>query len=155
ISSMGIPRRIPVSSASLFVFLALAGPQILLADEPSKPYWAYQPLAKTALPQVRQKTWSKNPIDLFVLQKLEGQSLVPNPPADRVALLRRLYYDLTGLPPTPENVDAFVADSSPTANERCIDRLLNSPHYGEKWGRHWLDLVRFAESNGYERDGPK
>ena len=79
----------------------------------------------------------------------------PAPEADRVTLIRRLTYDLTGLPPTPEEVDAFVADARADAYERLVDRLLASPHYGEKWGRHWLDLVRYAETNGYERDSAK
>jgi hypothetical protein len=152
---MGKFRTIPGLFAALLVLLALPGSHISFADEPSKPYWAYQPLSNVSPPDVRDRSWPKNPIDLFILQKLEAHGLAPNPRADRMALLRRLCYDLTGLPPTPEEVDAFVADSSPDAYERRIDRLLNSPHYGEKWGRHWLDLVRFAESNGYERDGPK
>src|SRR5262249_37813680 len=89
------------------------------------------------------------------LARLEAKGLKPNPPADAVALVRRATYDLTGLPPTPQEVDAFVNDPSPRAYELLIDRLLASLHYGEKWGRHWLDLVRYAETNGYERDGPK
>src|SRR5262249_837214 len=79
----------------------------------------------------------------------------PAPPADKVALVRRVYYDLIGLAPTPEQVDEFVNDSSPNGYEKLIDKLLDSPHYGEKWGRHWLDVVHYAETNGYERDGPK
>jgi hypothetical protein len=96
-----------------------------------------------------------NPIDTFLLAKLEEKGLAPAPPADRTALVRRVYYDLIGLPPTPEQVDAFVNDRRPDAYEKLVDQLLHSPHYGEKWGRHWLDLVRYAETNGYERDGPK
>ncbi len=96
-----------------------------------------------------------NPVDAFVLAKLEAKGLTPNPPAERAALIRRATYDLIGLPPTPEEVDAFVKDDAPDAYEKLLDRLLASPHYGEKWGRHWLDLVRYAETNGYERDGPK
>ncbi len=96
-----------------------------------------------------------NPIDAFILARLESEKLTPAPPADRVTLIRRLQYDLTGLPPTPEEVDAFVADRAVDAYERLVDRLLASPQYGEKWGRHWLDLVRYAETNGYERDSAK
>ena len=88
-------------------------------------------------------------------RKLEAKGLSPNPPADKRQLVRRLYYDLTGLPPTPAEVEAFVADRSPGAYDALVDRLLDSPHYGEKWGRHWLDLVRYAETNSYERDDPK
>lgn len=122
---------------------------------PDKNYWAYQPVRRPAVPQVENKAWVKTPIDAFILAKLEAKGLKPVAPADRAALCRRAYYDLTGLPPTPEQVDEFLTDESPDAYEHLIDKLLASPHYGEKWGRHWLDVVRFAETNGYERDGPK
>ncbi len=95
------------------------------------------------------------PIDAFILAKLEAKGLQPNPPASKQELIRRLYYDVTGLPPTPQEVEAFTADPSPKAYESLVDRLLDSPRYGEQWGRHWLDLVRFAETNSYERDGDK
>jgi hypothetical protein len=117
-------------------------------------YWAYQPLRRPPVPQIRDPQ-SVNPIDAFLHAKRQAAGLGPNPPADRVTLVRRAYYDLTGLPPMPEQVDAFVNDPSPDAWPRLIDRLLDSPQYGEQWGRHWLDLVRYAETNGYERDGPK
>ncbi len=125
------------------------------AGGPDRGYWAYQPVKRPAVPEVKDQGWVKTPIDAFVLAKLEAKGLKPVTPADKAALCRRAYYDLTGLPPTPEQVDAFVADKSPDAYEKLIDELLASPHYGEKWGRHWLDVVRFAETNGYERDGPK
>ncbi|HET6576465.1 MAG TPA: PSD1 and planctomycete cytochrome C domain-containing protein, partial [Fimbriiglobus sp.] len=125
------------------------------AGEPNKNYWAYQPVQRPTMPEVRDKGWVTTPIDAFILAKLEAKGLKPVAPADKAALCRRAYYDLTGLPPTPEQVDEFVRDKSPDAYEHLIDKLLASPHYGEKWGRHWLDVVRFAESNGYERDGPK
>ena len=96
-----------------------------------------------------------NPIDAFLLAKLEPKGLALAGPADRTALIRRVTYDLIGLPPTPEEVDAFVKEASSDAYEKLVDRLLASPHYGEKWGRHWLDLVRYAESHGYERDSAK
>lgn len=117
-------------------------------------HWAFQTLKRPPVPKVG---WSQpaNPIDAFILARLKGRGLTANPPATRQELLRRATYDLTGLPPTPAEVQAFVADPSPKAWEDVIDRLLNSPRYGEKWGRHWLDLVRFAESNSYERDGIK
>src|SRR5262249_30653873 len=91
----------------------------------------------------------------FILARLETKGLPPNGPASKQELVRRLYYDLTGLPPTPQEVEAFVNDQSPDAYETLVDRLLNSPRYGEKWGRHWLDLVHYAETNSYERDNPK
>ncbi|HEX8200094.1 MAG TPA: DUF1553 domain-containing protein, partial [Isosphaeraceae bacterium] len=99
--------------------------------------------------------WTRNPIDAFLLAGLEAHGLRPNHPAARHELIRRVTYDLTGLPPTPEEVDTFLADDRPDAYERLVDRLLASPHHGERWGRHWLDLVRFAETNSYERDAPK
>ncbi len=123
--------------------------------EESKNYWAYKPVQHPAVPKVKNKEWVRNPVDAFILAKLEAKGLTPALPAERAALLRRATYDLTGLPPTPEEVDAFVKDTAAAAYEKLIDRLLASPHYGEKWGRHWLDLVRYAETNGYERDGPK
>jgi hypothetical protein len=118
-------------------------------------YWAYRPVKRSAIPAVRNSGWLGNPIDAFILAKLEAKGLSAAPPADRVALIRRATYDLTGLPPTPEEIDAFVNDRRPDAWERLVDRLLASPAYGEKWGRHWLDLVRFAETHGYERDSAK
>ena len=124
----------------------------------ARQYWAYQPVKKSAVPTVRNGAWIKNPIDAFLLAKLEAKELAPTKPAEPIALIRRLYYDLTGLPPKPEEIDAFLKESTANrlaAYEALIDRLLASPHYGEKWGRHWLDLVRYAETNGYERDGPK
>lgn len=115
----------------------------------------YQPVERPEPPAVAAPSWVRNPIDAFILAKLEAKGLAPNPPADRLALVRRVYGDLIGLPPTPDEVDAFVSDDAPDAYERLIDKLLASPHYGERWGRHWLDVVRYAETNGYERDGPK
>jgi hypothetical protein len=119
------------------------------------PHWAFQKVRRSRVPAVKDRRWPANPIDAFILARLEARGLKPNPPATRYELIRRATYDLTGLPPTPRQVKAFLADDSPRAYEALIDRLLASPHYGEKWGRHWLDLVRFAETNSYERDGPK
>ena len=118
-------------------------------------FWSFQPVRPVQPPVVKRSGWVRNPIDAFILRKLEANGLGPNPYATRPTLIRRAYYDLTGLPPTPEEVQAFVADRSPNAWEKVVDRLLASPAYGEKWGRHWLDLVRYAESNSYERDGTK
>ena len=114
-----------------------------------KAYWAYQPMKRPAVPG------AGHPVDAFLQEKLTEKKLTPVAVADRATLIRRVYYDLTGLPPTPEQVDAFVKDPDARAWEKLIDRLLASTEYGEKWGRHWLDIVRYAESNGYERDGPK
>lgn len=115
-------------------------------------HWAYLPLASPTPPETDDFQWTRNGIDSFVLSQLEDHGLAPNPTADPRKLIRRLYFDLIGLPPTPEEVEAFVDDTSPDAYERLVDRLLGNPHFGEKWGRHWLDIARFAESHGYEQD---
>src|SRR6516164_2296127 len=121
--------------------------------EKGRQYWAFQPLASIALPQVKNGAWPRTPVDRFILAKLEEKNLSPNPPIGRERLIRRAYFDLHGLPPTPAEVEAFVGDTSPDAYDKLLDRLLDSPRYGERWARHWLDTVRFAESGGYEFDG--
>jgi hypothetical protein len=118
-------------------------------------YWAFQPLAPAAPPAVQNKAWPRTAIDPHILAKLEEKSLTPASETSRRAWLRRVSFDLTGLPPTPAEVDAFEADKAPQAHAKVVDRLLASPHYGERWGRHWLDLVRFAETNGHEYDNNK
>lgn len=115
-------------------------------------HWCWQPLKKSALPAVKQSAWVKDPIDQFILAKLESEGLAPLPEAQRATLLRRASFDLLGLPPTAEQVEAFLADSSPQAFEKAIDRMLESPHFGERFARHWMDLVRYAESRGHEFD---
>ncbi|HAV61572.1 MAG TPA: hypothetical protein DCY13_04310 [Verrucomicrobiales bacterium] len=124
-------------------------------NDEDRRHWAFQPLRRPAVPAVKDPSWVRNPIDAFVLNQLEKRGLSPNPPAERRLLLRRAAYNLTGLPPSPEEVEAFTADEAPDAWPRLVDRLLGSPQYGEKWARHWLDLVRYAESNSYERDAAK
>jgi hypothetical protein len=117
--------------------------------------WEFQPRKDSPPPQFTDpagKAWVKTPVDAFILAGLRKAELKPAHQADRPTLIRRVTFDLTGLPPTPEEIDAFVADKSPKAWEKVVDRLLASPHYGEQWGRHWLDVVRFAESDGYEYD---
>jgi len=115
-------------------------------------HWAYEPPQRSPLPGVKEKSWPRNPIDHFVLARLEQEGLRPSPEADAITLLRRLSLDLTGLPPTPEEVDQFLADKTPDAYERAVDRLLRSPHYGERWARPWLDAARYADSHGFQRD---
>lgn len=124
-------------------------------NDETKKFWSFQPVARPNVPAVGNREWVRNPIDAFVLHGLEEAKLHPAPPATKTALLRRAYYDLIGLPPSPDEVQAFLGDNSPDAFERVVDQLLKSPHYGERWGRHWLDLVRYAETNSYERDGEK
>ncbi|MEQ1829551.1 MAG: PSD1 and planctomycete cytochrome C domain-containing protein [Pirellula sp.] len=115
-------------------------------------YWAFQPVRTHALPEVFNQHWSTSAIDFFVLAKLESQGLAPAAPAGKSDLCRRIYYDLHGLPPTPEQLQSFVSDESPDAYDRLVDELLASPRYGERWGQHWLDVVRYAETEGFEYD---
>jgi len=115
-------------------------------------YWAFQPLRDAKPPDLADDTWSRTPVDRFVLERMRRDGLQPNPSADRRLLVRRAYLDLIGLPPAPEEVEAFEQDPDPQAYEKLLDRLLASPHYGERWARHWMDVARFAESEGGEHD---
>ena len=121
-------------------------------SEEARRHWAFQRMKKPSSPSVRVASWVKSPVDAFVLAKLEEHGWKPAPQADRRDWLRRVTFDLTGLPPSPEEVEAFVADETPGADERVVDRLLASPQYGERWAQHWLDVVRYAETEGYEYD---
>jgi hypothetical protein len=120
--------------------------------ERRRSHWAWQPIRPHNPPAVRDANWPRHPLDHFLLAKLEDKGLSPAPTADKRTLLRRLYFDLIGLPPTPEETQAFLSDDSSGAVEKVVDRLLASPHFGERWGRHWLDLVRYAETRGHEFD---
>jgi hypothetical protein len=120
-----------------------------------KDHWAFKSPVRPREPVVRNKAWARNAIDKFILAKLETESLAPSPEADRATLIRRLSLDLTGLPPKIEEIDRFLADTSDRAYEDLVERLLSSPHYGECWGRHWLDVARYADSNGFEKDATR
>jgi hypothetical protein len=122
---------------------------------PWQTHWAYETPKRPALPQVKDKKWPKNEIDNFVLAKLEKEKLKPSPEADKTTLIRRASFDLTGLPPTPDEIDAFLADKSPAAYEKVVDRLLASPRYGEHEARYWLDAARYADSHGYHIDSER
>lgn len=124
----------------------------VLDPEQGRQYWAFRPFAKSEPPSIAGDAWSRTPVDRFILARLKEKGLTPNAPVDRVKLIRRASYDLLGLPPSPAEIDAFVNDPAPDAYEKLLDRLLESPHYGERWARHWLDVVRYAESGGYEFD---
>jgi hypothetical protein len=115
-------------------------------------YWAFQKVVKPAVPTVKDGDWARNPVDAFIMARLQEKNLRPNPPADKITLLRRATLDLIGLPPTPEEAQSFLADASPDAFAKVVDRLLASPQYGERWGRHWLDLARYADTNGFKGD---
>ncbi len=118
-------------------------------------HWSFIPPARPAEPAVKDSAWPRNAIDRFILARLEQEKIAPSPEADRLTLLRRAKLDLIGLPPTIDETDAFLADPRPDAYERVVDRFLASPHYGERWGRHWLDVARYADSNGYSIDAPR
>lgn len=118
-------------------------------------HWAFVAPAKPPVPDVKNAAWPRDEIDRFILARLEAEGLSPSPEADRYAYIRRVYLDLIGLPPTPEEADAFVNDTAPDAYEKLVDRLLQSKHYGERWARRWLDLARYADTNGYEKDRPR
>ena len=120
--------------------------------EEDRNFWVFQPVKQTDVPEVKAQDWSKNPIDAFIFNRLKKEGLKPAGEASRTTLIRRAYYDLIGLPPTVEQINAFVNDPSPDAWPRLIEELLESPHYGEKWARHWLDVVRYAESDGFNQD---
>ena len=118
-------------------------------------FWAFQPLKVVEPGAVENAAWPRTMVDRYLLARLEAKGLAPSSEAARNVWLRRVTFDLTGLPPTPAELDAFVADRSDKAYEAVVERLLASPHYGERWARHWLDLVRFAETNGHEFDNDK
>src|SRR5215467_2125038 len=140
----GAPQWAPPSSAATG---ANGGAQSAI-----KKHWAFVKPERPAPPEVKNTGWVRTPIDRFILARLEKEGLTPSPEADRVTLLRRLSLDLIGLPPTIAEVDTFLNDRSPNAYEKQVERLLASPHYGERWGRHWLDSARYADSDGFEKD---
>ncbi|HEV8058321.1 MAG TPA: PSD1 and planctomycete cytochrome C domain-containing protein [Gemmataceae bacterium] len=153
------PPRLTVAEIDLierWIDQGAIAPAVESASLPAKAlHWSFRPIEPTQLPKVRDPSWARNGIDRFILSRLEKEQIAPAPETDRVTLLRRLSMDLIGLPPSPEEVDSFLADGQPDAYERQVNRLLASPHYGERWGRHWLDLARYADSNGYSIDAPR
>jgi mono/diheme cytochrome c family protein len=126
-------------------------------DDDGRDWWSLRALHRPELPKLpaEDAAWARNPVDVFIRAKLREQSLTPSPEADRRTLARRLYFDLIGLPPTPEDLEAFAQDTRPDAYERLVDRLLASPAYGERWARHWLDLVHYGDTHGYDKDKPR
>lgn len=150
--------RIKILAAATSVALMLASAYSAeppAYSEKDRSFWSFQPRKVVAPPQFEEaidRAWVRTPIDAFLLERMKQQGLRPAPETDRATLIRRAYFDMTGLPPTPEEVAAFVADGSPDAWEKVVESLLASPHYGERWGQHWLDVVRYAETEGYEYD---
>src|SRR5262249_14086698 len=148
-------------SRPLMTWLALGlGPVSLWGAEPLKQtvtgkdrdFWAFRKLAQPLVPMVQHSQRAHTPIDAFLLARLSEKGLSYSPDADRVTLIRRAYLDLLGLPPAPEEVDSFLADGRPDAYEWLLDRLLASPHFGERWGRHWLDVVGYVDMSGFDTD---
>src|SRR6266850_3626392 len=123
--------------------------------ETEEPIWSLKPLRQLAPPTTRNKSWAKSPIDLFILARLEEKKLKPSKAADKRDLLRRVTFDLTGLPPTPEEMRDFLNDKASDSFAKVVDRLLDSPRYGERWARHWLDAVHYADSHGHDQDRPR
>ena len=143
------------SSRTPLALIAVLLPATLLARPSDRDHWSFQPIQDPVPPAVGEVSWCRNPIDRFILARLDEEGLTPSSPADRLTLLRRVTLDLTGVPPTPAEIERFLADESPNAYERVVERLLASPAYGERWGRHWLDLARYADSHGYTVDGER
>ena len=127
-------------------------PAHAVVTDADRRFWSFRPLSDAPAPPASDRPWGRSPVDRFLKARLDAKGIAPNPPADRRALIRRASFDLVGLPPSPEAVEAFVDDPAPDAFEKVVDRLLAAPGYGERWARHWLDLARFAESHGYEHD---
>lgn len=155
-SSVGRILTVLLVSGSLSVMCQAGDSELADARSVESDFhWAFAPIAHPTPPSVEQEGWVQNGIDNFVLRKLELHSLRPSPKADKRTLIRRVYLDLLGLPPSPADVERFLADHSVDAFERLVDQLLQSPHYGERWGRHWLDMARYADSHGYDMDQPR
>ena len=141
--------------AALFSVLCLIGLPNEEGGTDGRTYWAFRQLQQNEPPVVENGEWARTGIDRFVLARARAGGISPNGPVDRRKLIRRAYFDLIGLAPTRQEVEAFIADESPDAYEKILTRLLASPHYGERWGRHWLDVARFGESHGYEADNER
>ena len=149
-----VTRGLPWSEKAASAAVKAHGAPVV--DDEARQFWAFRPVVRPSVPEISNlKSQISNPIDAFIFAKLEANGVAPAPTASKETLLRRLFYTLTGLPPSPKDVAEFLGDQSPNAYEKVVDRLLDSRHYGEHWGRHWLDLVRYAESNSFERDNPK
>ena len=142
---------VAVTFGALFGIAAPPAPDREFRDSERR-YWALQKVVRPPVPAVQSRAWVRTPVDAFILARLEEKKITPNSPADKVTMIRRVTLDLTGLPPTPEEVNAFLDDNSPQAYEKLIERLLASPRYGERWARHWLDLARYADTEGFKGD---
>src|SRR5262245_61158998 len=151
-SAKWIVLLLPMGVVGLPMTWAGAPGQEKLADKPGDVWWSLRPLERPTLPEVRDREWPRNEIDAFVLALMQVKGLKPAPPVDRATYIRRVTFDLHGVPPTPEEIDNFVNDSSPDAYEKLIDRMLASPRYGERLARFWLDIIHYADTHGYDKD---
>jgi hypothetical protein len=147
-----IRRAIVLCFLLALCFMNWRPQRLQAAQQSDSHHWAFLPPVRPPLPEVKNRAWARTPIDKFILAEIEKADLTPAPEADKVTLIRRLSLDLTGLLPALKDIDEFVADTSPDAYEKLVERLLASPHYGERWGRHWLDAARYADTNGFEKD---
>src|SRR2546430_6428715 len=147
----------PAGCGFLFTLMLAVGGQGAAAEtnKSKADHWAFKPAVRPEIPKVNRAGWSRNSIDDFVLARLQIERLAPSPEADRITLIRRLSFDLTGLPPTAEEARQFASDTNADAYEKVVDRLLGSPRYGERWAQHWLDTVHYGESHGYDKDKPR
>ena len=137
---------------ALLILLASADPPARPITPSDRAHWSFRPTSRPDVPSPKQTDWVRNPIDAFILRGIEEVGLEPAPEASPERLIRRVTFDLTGLPATPEEIQSFLKDDKPAALERVVDRLLASPHYGERWAQHWLDLARYADTDGFEFD---
>ncbi|HXG62989.1 MAG TPA: PSD1 and planctomycete cytochrome C domain-containing protein [Planctomycetota bacterium] len=153
------PKLPPASLRALREWLAAGAPYarspLKVPEAPAERHWAFRPPARPEPPEVRDASWVRTPVDRFILAALESRGWTPSAPADRRRLIRRVFFDLWGLPPSPEEIEAFVNDPAPEAYERLVDRLLAGPAFGERWARHWLDVARYADSDGYRFDNDR
>lgn len=148
-----VKMKVPFSDKKGIASGTAHGPPVV--DAKAKAFWSFKAVEKIEVPKVKNGAWVANPIDAFILSKLESKGYAPAKSADKITLIKRIYYALTGLPPSQSDVENFVKDTAPDAYEKIVDRLLASRHYGENWARHWMDLARYAETNSFERDGAK
>ena len=144
-----------IAALKRWIELGLPWPKTVASPGPRSDHWAFQAIRRSTVPPVKNSSWVRNPIDNFILARLEKEGLEPSPEADRVTLIRRLKLDLLGLPPSPAEIDRFLADKRSDAYQKIVELFLESPHYGERWARHWLDVARYADTNGFGFDRPR
>ncbi|MED5259738.1 MAG: DUF1549 domain-containing protein, partial [Verrucomicrobiota bacterium] len=138
-----------------FLFYSLIQIQEVVSSEKGKNLWSLKKISSVEPPIIEKDSWSSNAIDKFILKRLQDSQIKPNPSAEKLTIIRRVSFDLLGLAPSREDIEGFLADNSKGAYDKVLDKLLSSPHYGERWGRHWLDVARFGESHGYESDNER